>query len=89
MVHCDVSFSMFSSIPPYADLIFQDATQQLIVLKPEERHFSAYLGKDFMRARRIVDCHAGKESIVASSILTILCSIVTAVLAVAVGRWQI
>lgn len=85
----DFSFSMFSSIPPYADLIFQDATQQLIVLKPEERHFSAYLGKDFMRARRIVDCHAGQESVIASSLLTILCSLITAVLAVTVSRWQI
>ena len=80
---------MFYSIPPHADLIFQDATQQLIVLKPEERHFSAYLGKDFMRARRIVDCHAGKESITASSVLTVLCSISTAILAIKVGRWQI
>ncbi|XP_026676613.1 melanotransferrin [Diaphorina citri] len=55
----EFSFSMFSSAPPYADLIFQDATRQLRVIKPELRWYSDYLGPDFMRARRVVDCHAG------------------------------
>lgn len=55
----EFSFSMFSSAPPYADLIFSDATQQLKVIEPRERYYSTYLGSDFMRARRIVDCHAG------------------------------
>lgn len=50
---------MFSSPPPYTDLIFQDAAQLLKVIPPEKRHYSKYLGKDFMRARRIVDCYAG------------------------------
>lgn len=53
------SFSMFSSTPPYTDLIFQDATQQLKVIPRSKRYYSDYLGTDFMRARRIVDCHAG------------------------------
>ncbi|KAK4875334.1 hypothetical protein RN001_011756 [Aquatica leii] len=55
----EFSFSMFSSQPPFTDLIFQDATQQLKVIEPNERYYSTYLGKDYMRARRIVDCHAG------------------------------
>ncbi|CAG9831580.1 unnamed protein product [Diabrotica balteata] len=59
----EFSFSMFSSPPPYADLIFQDATTQLKIIPPNKRHYSDYLGSDFMRARRIVDCHAGSVSI--------------------------
>lgn len=51
--------SMFLSAPPYSDLIFQDATRQLRVIEPEKRSYEKYLGPDFMRARRIVDCHAG------------------------------
>lgn len=50
---------MFLSAPPYSDLIFQDATRQLRVIEPEKRSYEKYLGPDFMRARRIVDCHAG------------------------------
>ncbi|KAG8276563.1 negative regulation of tumor necrosis factor (ligand) super member 11 production [Homalodisca vitripennis] len=49
-----VGFSMFYSPPPYADLIFQDAAQQLKQLEPHQRWYSDYLGKDFMRARRSV-----------------------------------
>lgn len=59
----EFSFSMFSSAPPYADLIFSDATQQLKVIDPRERYYSTYLGSDFMRARRIVDCHAGSAQL--------------------------
>ncbi|XP_024941714.1 melanotransferrin isoform X2 [Cephus cinctus] len=54
----EFSFSMFYSFPPHSDLIFQDAAQQLHVIPPEKREFSAYLGPDFMRAKRIVDCAA-------------------------------
>ncbi|KAL3268954.1 hypothetical protein HHI36_008040 [Cryptolaemus montrouzieri] len=70
----EFSFSMFSSEPPYADLIFQDATTQLKVIEPEKRFFSAYLGSDFMRARRIVDCHAASSSVSASFLTLILSS---------------
>ncbi|XP_050449734.1 melanotransferrin [Cataglyphis hispanica] len=59
----EFSFSMYYSPPPYSDLIFQDATQQLIVIPPEKREYSTYLGPDFMRARRIVDCNAGASAI--------------------------
>ncbi|XP_043461748.1 melanotransferrin isoform X2 [Leptopilina heterotoma] len=59
----DFSFSMFYSVPPYSDLIFQDATQQLVVIPREKREYSSYLGPDFMRARRVVDCAAGASSV--------------------------
>lgn len=52
------SFSMFYSIPPYHDLIFQDATRQLQMIQPEKRRYDLYLGNDFMRAKRITDCQA-------------------------------
>ena len=53
------SFSMFYSQPPFYDLIFQDATQQLRVVPPDQRRYDLYLGSDFMRAKRITDCDAG------------------------------
>lgn len=63
---------MFTSEPPYSDLIFQDATTKLRVIDPDKRYFSTYLGSDFMRARRIVDCHAGSIKISASFITILL-----------------
>lgn len=61
---------MFYSTPPYSDLIFQDATQQLKVIPPSKRYYSDYVGKDFMRARRIVDCHAD-ASVLQISLLSV------------------
>lgn len=57
---------MFYSTPPHTDLIFQDAATQLKVIDPEFREYSAYLGRDFMRAKRIVDCYASTSTIRAS-----------------------
>lgn len=54
---------MFYSPPPYHDLIFQDATRKLQVVDPKLRWYDDYLGADFMRAKRITDCHAGATSI--------------------------
>lgn len=68
----EFSFSMYYSMPPYSDLIFQDATQQLVAVPPEKREYSAYLGQDFMRARRIVDCNAGASAIRYSLFATIV-----------------
>ncbi|XP_012281642.1 melanotransferrin isoform X2 [Orussus abietinus] len=76
----EFSFSMFSSVPPYSDLIFQDATQQLIVIPPENRYFSAYVGPDFMRARRVVDCNAGAAAIEYSLLGSFATIIVTFIL---------
>lgn len=52
---------MFYSLPPYHDLIFQDATRQLQIIPPEKRRYDLYLGGDFMRARRITDCESGSD----------------------------
>lgn len=68
----EFSFSMFASSAPYSDLIFQDAAQQLRVIEPEKRNYAQYLGKDFMRARRIVDCRASASLTSVSILLTIL-----------------
>lgn len=68
----EFSFSMFSSSPPFADLIFQDATRQLQVIKPELRWYSDYLGPDFMRARRVVDCHADAPRVRRASLVSVL-----------------
>lgn len=70
----EFSFAMFYSPPPYSDLIFQDAAQQLRVVPPEKRYYSDYVGKDYMRARRIVDCHAGASNL-QSVISTIFASL--------------
>jgi len=66
----EFSFSMFFSEPPYADLIFQDATQQLIVLPEEERHYTTYLDKEFLKAYAVVECRSDSTSISISTITT-------------------
>lgn len=67
---------MFYSVPPYHDLIFQDATRQLQMIPPEKRRYDLYLGSDFMRARRITDCESGadrlKFSVVSVIVATVL-----------------
>jgi len=54
---------MFTSPEPYSDLIFQDATLQLLTLNHSQRNYRSYLGHDFLRARRIVDCYAAAPRI--------------------------
>ncbi|OXU29135.1 hypothetical protein TSAR_009918 [Trichomalopsis sarcophagae] len=76
----EFTFGMFFSQPPFSDLIFQDATQQLAVIPPEKREFKAYLGPDFMRARRIVDCTAGVSAVEYSLIGTVSMILLTLVL---------
>uniref|UniRef100_U5EEQ2 Putative transferrin 2 n=1 Tax=Corethrella appendiculata TaxID=1370023 RepID=U5EEQ2_9DIPT len=65
----DFSFSMFYSPAPYYDLIFQDATRQLQIIEKSKRRYDLYLGHDFMRARRITDCHAGANQLKLNSIV--------------------
>ena len=77
----EFSFSMFYSQPPYADLIFQDATQQLVVLKPEERHYRSYLDQDFLKAYAIVECKSGAESLPRLSGLTTLAALISTLMA--------
>lgn len=66
------SFSMFYSMPPYHDLIFQDATQQLRPVPHSQRRYDLYLGGDFMRAKRITDCDSGSMSQKFSTSLAII-----------------
>lgn len=65
----DFSFSMFYSVQPYHDLIFQDSTRQLQVIPTNKRRWDLYLGSDFLRARRITDCDSGANALKTSSIL--------------------
>jgi len=63
---------MFTSPEPYSDLIFQDATQQLKPIDDSLRHYSDWLGANFMRARRLVDCHAAGTTSFPTGIITML-----------------
>nr|CAH7769486.1 unnamed protein product [Callosobruchus chinensis] len=69
----EFSFSMYSSPPPFSDLIFQDATTQLKVIEPHKRHYAEYLGSDFLRAKRVVDCHAGSIGLSLSVTTFVIC----------------
>lgn len=73
---------MFYSLPPYHDLIFQDATRQLQMIPANKRRYDLYLGGDFMRAKRITDCNSGAVHLYFStksmivSILTTMCCVI-------------
>ncbi|XP_025413033.1 melanotransferrin [Sipha flava] len=71
----EFTFSMFTSPEPYSDLIFQDATQQLASIDSSLRHYSDWLGQNFMRARRLVDCRAAGTISLPISITTMLISV--------------
>ncbi len=74
----EFSFSMFYSEPPFADLIFQDATQQLVVIDPFERHYTRYLDKEFLKAYSLVECRSAASRMTAAATLAI--SLMVAVL---------
>jgi hypothetical protein len=57
------SFKMFASPEPTFDLIFQDSTQQLVVVDEEERNYAAFLGEEFLQAMHTVNCKAGGEKV--------------------------
>lgn len=76
-------FSMFYSYPPYSDLIFQDATRQLVPIPEENRVYDRYLGGTFMRARRITDCDSGAAQIR----LTLWNSLLVTIGTVFVAKW--
>ena len=70
------SFSMFYSQPPYADLIFQDATQQLIVLPETERHYTRYLDREFLKAYEVVECRSKATLILPKYVLMVVISVI-------------
>ncbi|XP_046384399.1 melanotransferrin [Ischnura elegans] len=76
-------FRLFYSAPPYSDLIFQDATLQLHVLEKSKQNYRSYLGRNFLRARALVDCYAGAW---ASSASLLLVSLSSVILVFIVGR---
>ncbi|XP_050420671.1 melanotransferrin [Adelges cooleyi] len=71
----EFTFSMYTSPEPYSDLIFQDATQQLAPIESSQRHYSTWLGQNFMRARRLVDCRASGTMIYPLGMFTMLITI--------------
>lgn len=66
-----MDFALFTSDPPYNDVIFQDATQKLQIVPPSQRHYHKYLGPEFLRARQLVDCQAGAASLKSNFIVTL------------------
>ncbi|XP_071441243.1 transferrin 2 [Hetaerina americana] len=71
-------FRLFYSAPPYSDLIFQDATLQLHVLDKSKQNYRSYLGRNFLRARALVDCYAGAWASSGSILLITMSSVVLA-----------
>ncbi|CAL4059894.1 unnamed protein product, partial [Meganyctiphanes norvegica] len=74
----DWNFRMFHSDEPYADLIFQDMTQQLVNLPFEKQHYHPYLGQEFLNARYLVDCEASATTVHLSFLAAFLVVIVRA-----------
>jgi len=66
----EFSFSMFYSEPPYADLIFSDAAQKIIVLNETKRHYLSYLGPEFTKAFEEVECFSSSPISSISSFTT-------------------
>lgn len=66
-----LDFALFTSDPPYNDVIFQDATQKLQIVPPSQRHYHKYLGPEFLRARQLVDCQAGAVSLKSGFLVTL------------------
>merc|ERR1711936_161542 len=67
----EFSFSMFYSEPPFADLIFSDAAQKIIVLNETKRHYLSYLGPEFTKAFEEVECFSSSPISSISSFTTI------------------
>ena len=70
--HDEFTFSMFYSQPPYADLIFQDATQQLVVIPEQNRRYDRYLDTEFLKAYSAVECRSSSNQLRATTFLTLV-----------------
>lgn len=66
-----LDFALFTSDRPYNDVIFQDATQKLEIVPPNQRHYQKYLGPEFLRARQLVDCRAGAATVQSTISMTL------------------
>lgn len=83
----DYKFKMFVSPIESGlnDLIFQDATSSLVSIPDAKRNFIQYLGPEFMRAIRNVDC-ASSSDLLTAPIRLLIASIVTGLLALTFNR---
>lgn len=52
----DFTFKMFVSDSDHKDLIFSDATSQLVSIPEDKRHYRPYLGHEFIKSMSFVDC---------------------------------
>ena len=55
----DFTLKMFLSDPTHTDLIFSDATSQLVPIPESRRHYRPYLGHEFLKSISFVDCTSG------------------------------
>lgn len=74
----EFSFSMFISAPPHADLIFQDATQQLIELPRDKWDYTKYLDREFLKAYEIVECRSGATATAFFSLFSLALGLILA-----------
>lgn len=72
----DFTFKMFVSEREYSDIIFQDATQQLVEIPLHKRNYHEYLGYDFIQAMKMVDCTAAATTIKLNNICIFVIMIV-------------
>jgi hypothetical protein len=52
----DFTLKMFLSDSDHKDLIFSDATSQLVAIPEDQRHYRPYLGHEFIKSMSFVDC---------------------------------
>lgn len=70
----DYKFKMFVSPVEsgFSDLIFQDATSSLVPIPESKRNYQQYLGLEFMRAIRNVDCASSSLTLNLSFVLSFI-----------------
>lgn len=52
----DFTLKMFMSDSEHKDLIFSDATSQVVAIPEDQRHYRRYLGHEFIKSMSFVDC---------------------------------
>ncbi|KAI1303148.1 Melanotransferrin [Halotydeus destructor] len=64
----EYTFKMFVSEANYKDLIFSDATTQLVSVPFKLREYKSYLGHDFLKSLSLTDCSSAMPSNLSSII---------------------
>ncbi|XP_015788305.1 melanotransferrin-like [Tetranychus urticae] len=77
----DYTFKMFVSEDGYHDLIFSDATSQLIALPQDQRSYSTYLSQEFINSMKLTDCtsHSNRFNPSKLSIIALLYAVILAI----------